>query len=382
MFKAFKYRLYPSKDQEVLINKHIGATRFIYNLAYEVKTTAYAGNRINLSCFDLNKQLPDLKVECPWLREINSQSLQAPIRNLDDAFTRFYKGISNFPRFKSKWRGKQSFAVPQNVKINDGRLMIPKFKGGIRMKYHREVEGKIKSATVSRTPTGKYYVSVLCEVDKDIHKHKITEASTVGIDLGIKDFLITSDGEVVNNPTYLRNAEARLKFIQHKYSKHKGKRTKQKLALLHEKVASQRKDFLHKISSAIVNENHSIAIEDLNIAGMMKNHRLAKSIADVGWGMFVDMLTYKSEWDGVNLLRIGRFDPSSKTCSVCGHINKELKLKDREWVCVNCNTHHDRDINAAVNVKNFALKKYVSGTDTKNQDELPTLVGVMTPEAN
>lgn len=383
MLKAFKYRLYPNEAQKVLLNKHIGASRFIFNLALETKTTAYAGSGVNLSCFDLIKQIPELKKECEWLKEVNSQSLQAPIRNLDNAFTRFFKGQGNFPEYKSKWKGKQSFHIPQNVKVEDGRLVIPKFKKkGIKIKLHRLLQGEIKSATISRTPTGKYFVSILCETGTEcLPKTKVKQETTVGVDLGIKDFLITSDGEVVDNPKYLRKAESKLKYIQRKCSKYKGKRTKHKLAKLHEKVANQRKDFLHKQSSKLVKECRTIAIEDLNVKGMLKNHCLAKSISDVGWSMFTTMLGYKCEWYGVNLLKIGRFEPSSKTCSNCGTVNKELALKDREWTCKSCGTHHDRDINAAVNIKNFALRNHVSGTDTQTRNELSTLVEVLTSEA-
>ena len=382
MLKGFKYRIYPTEVQAELIDKHIGSSRFVYNLALETKTMAYAGNRVNLSCLDIIKQLPDLKKECSWLKEINSQSLQAPIRNLDNAFTRFYKGQGSFPKYKSKRKGKQSFHIPQNVIVENGKLIIPKFKEGIDIVLHREAKGVIKSATISRTPTGKYLVSILCDTGEDCKsKPKIKREATVGIDLGIKDFLITSNGEVVHNPKYLRKVESRLKYLQRKYSKYKGKRTKHKLAKLHERVANQRKDFLHKESFKLVSENQTICIEDLNVKGMLKNHCLAKSISDIGWSMFTTMLECKCEWYGVNLLKIGRFEPSSKTCSNCGMVNKDLTLKDREWTCNGCGTHHDRDINAAVNIKNFALRNKVSGTDTKTRNELPTLVGVLTSEA-
>lgn len=382
MIKSFQYRIYPNASQEELINRHIGSSRFVYNLALETKTMAYAGNQVNLSCFDLINQLPDLKKECTWLKEINSQSLQAPIRNLDNAFTRFYKGQGNFPKYKSKRKGNQSFHIPQNVIVDSGKLIIPKFKEGIDIVLHRETKGVIKSATISRTPTGKYFVSILCDTGEDCKpKVNIKKETTIGIDLGIKDFLITSDGEVSDNPKYLRKAESRLKYVQRKYSKHKGKRTKNKLAKLHEKAANQRRDFLHKESFKLVSENQTICIEDLNVKGMLKNHCLAKSISDVGWSIFTTMLEYKCEWYGVNLLKIGRFEASSKTCSNCGTVNKELTLKDRDWTCKGCGTHHDRDINAAMNIKNFALRNYVSGTDTKTRNELPTLVGVLTSEA-
>lgn len=382
MLKAFKYRLNPTKEQLILLNKHIGATRFVYNLALETKQTVYAGYNVNLNCFDLIKQLPELKKECEWLKEINSQSLQQPIRNLDNAFTRFFKGQGNFPKFKKKSNGG-SFNIPQNVSLENGKLIIPKFKKGIDIVLHRPIKGEIKQATISRTPTGKYFVSILCETGEfNKPKAKIEENTSVGIDLGIKTFLVTSDGECLDNPKFLRNSISKLKYVQRKFSKNKVKRTKNKLAKLHEKVANQRKDFLHKTSSKLISDNQTICIEDLNIKGMLANHKLALSISDCGWSMFVDMLEYKAEWYGKNILKIGRFEPSSKLCSCCGNINKELQLKDREWTCSNCNTLLDRDVNASINIKNFALKNYSSvGRRLKNRNELPTMVGVMTYEA-
>lgn len=383
MLKAFKYRLYPTPEQSVLLNKHIGSSRFVYNLALETKQMAWAGNRVNLNCFDLIKQLPDLKKECEWLKEINSQSLQQPIRNLDNAFTRFFKGQADFPKFKKKSNGG-SFNVPQNVSLKNGKLIIPKFKKGIDIVLHRPIKGEIRQATISKTPTGKYFVSILCETGENIKpKATIEENTSVGIDLGIKTFLVTSDGECFENPKFLRETLSKLKFVQRKFSKHKGKRTKNKLAKLHEKVANQRKDFLHKTSSKLISDNQTICIEDLNIKGMLANHKLALSISDCGWSMFVDMLEYKAEWYGKNILKIGRFDPSSKLHANCGYINKDLKLSDREWICPKCCEVVSRDVNASINIKNFALKNHLSvERRLKNRNELPTtLRGVMTSEA-
>lgn len=382
MLKSFRYRLYPTPEQSVLLNKHIGSSRFVYNLALETKQMAWAGNRVNLNCFDLIKQLPDLKKECEWLKEINSQSLQQPIRNLDNAFTRFFKGQGNFPKFKKKSNGG-SFNVPQNVSLENGKLIIPKFKKGIDIVLHRPIKGEIRQATISKTPTGKYFVSILCETGENIKpKATIEENTSVGIDLGIKTFLVTSDGECFDNPKFLRSTLSKLKFVQRKFSKHKGKRTKNKLAKLHEKVANQRKDFLHKTSSKLISDNQTICIEDLNIKGMLANHKLALSISDCGWSMFVEMLEYKAEWYGKNILKIGRFEPSSKLHANCGCINKDLKLSDREWICPKCGDVVSRDENAAINIKNFALKNHLSvERRLKNQDELLTLVKVLTPEA-
>jgi putative transposase len=383
MLKGFKYRIYPTNSQKELIAKHIGSSRFVYNLALETKNVAYLGSKHNFSPFDLIKQLPELKKECEWLKEVNSQSLQQSIQNMDIAFKKFFKG-AGFPKFKSKHRGKQSFSIPQNVIVENNLLIIPKFKEGINIVLHREIKGTIKSATISVTPTGKYFVSVLVDTNTEMPiKAPIKENTTIGIDLGIKDFAITSDGEVFENPKNLRKAQSKLKYVQRKYSKNKGKRTKQRLALLHEKVANKRKDFLHKLSTKLIRENQTICLEDLAVSNMVKNHNLAQAISDVSWSTFVTMLEYKADWYGKNILRIGRFAPSSKTCNCCGYINKELTLKDREWTCPKCNSVLDRDVNASINIKSFALKNNLSEEHTlKNHDELPTLVGVMTHEAH
>jgi putative transposase len=382
ILKAVKYRLYPSDEQCVLIDRHIGASRFVYNLALETKKNAYASAQVNLSCFDLIKQLPELKKECEWLKEINSQTLQGCITNMDSAFTNFFKGQSEFPKFKSKHKSRLSFSVPQNVIIEDNLIIIPKFKKGIKAVTHRIIEGKPKSATVSKTPTGKYFISILIETEGELPvKPTVTSDNTIGIDLGIKDFLITSEGEKIANPKHLKRSLSKLKYTQKKYSKYKGQRTKRKLALINEKVTNQRNDFLHKVSKKLIEDNQTIAIENLNVKGMVKNHKLAQSISDVAWGRFETFLRYKSDWYGSNILQIGRFEPSSKM-SDCGEINKELKLSDRVWTCKKCGTTYDRDIQAANNIKKFALRNYiVQGTSTKNRQELPTLVGALTGEA-
>jgi putative transposase len=381
MFKAFKYRIFPTEPQKELIAKHIGSSRFVFNLALETKTAAYISAKHNYSAFDLVKQLPDLKKELPWLKEVNSQSLQQAIQNMDIAFKKFFKG-AGFPKFKKK-SNKGSFPIPQNVIIENNLLIIPKFKEGIKMSLHRPTKGTIKSATISVTPTGKYFVSILCDTKEELlPKAPIKEGTTIGVDLGIKDFAITSEGEVFENPKHLRKAQSKLKYVQRKYSKDKGNRTKKKLAKLHENVVNKRKDFLHKVSTQLIRENQTIAIETLAVKNMVKNHNLAQAISDAGWSTFVTMLEYKADWYGKNIIRIGRFAPSSKTCS-CGVINKDLKLSDRVWTCKSCGTTHDRDILAACNIKSFALKNYLSGEHRlKNQDELLTLVKVMTPEAH
>ena len=380
MYRSYKYRIYPTEPQKELIAKHIGSSRFVFNIALETKNAAYISAKHNYSAFDLVKQLPELKKELPWLKEVNSQSLQQAIQNMDIAFKKFFKG-AGFPKFKKK-SNKGSFSIPQNVIVENDLLIIPKFKEGIKMSLHRPTKGIIKSATISVTPTGKYFVSILCDTKEELPtKAPIKENTTIGVDLGIKDFAITSEGEVFENPKYLRKAQSKLKYVQRKYSKYKGKRTKKKLAKLHENVVNKRKDFLHKVSTQLIRENQTICLETLSVKNMVKNHNLAQAISDASWATFVSMLEYKAEWYGKNILRIGQFAPSSKTCS-CGVINKDLKLSDREWTCKSCGTTHDRDILAACNIKSFALKNILSGEHRlKNQDELLTLVKVLTPEA-
>jgi len=360
MLKAFKYRLSPSVIQTELINKHIGCARFVYNNALAFKQTEYAKDKTNHSWYSLVKRLPDLKKENEWLKEVNSQSLQQSIVNMNTAFENFFKGHADFPKFKKKGNGRQSFNIPQRICLNDNKLHIPKFKEGIKIILHRPIKGEIKQATISRTPTGKYFVSILCETG-ELEKplRSVKENTTVGVDLGIKSYFVASNGQEYDNPKYLRKSMSRLKYQQRQFSKHKSNKRKHRVAILHEKVANQRKDFLHKVSTELIRDNQSIALENLNIKGMVKNHCLAGSISDASWAMFMAMLEYKAKWNGVNILKIGKFDPSSKTCSECGYINKELTLKDRKWTCPKCNSVLDRDLNASINIKSFALKNYL-----------------------
>lgn len=385
MYKARKYRIYPTNSQKELIHKHCGSVRFIYNLALEAKTMAYVGSKVNLSRYDLQKQMVDLKKELPWLKECNSQSLQVALLNLDTAYKSFFKG-GGFPAFKKK-SNRGSFNVPQNVIVSDNQLIIPKFKEGIKIKLHRDIVGTIKQCTVSFTPTGKYFVSTLCDTGKEKpSKPKITEANSVGIDLGIKDFAVTSEGEVIQNNRFLKNNIERLKVLQRRASKKKKgssnrKKANKRVALLHEKINNQRQDFLHKTSSRLVSENQTICLENLGVSNMIKNHCLAQAISDVSWSEFNRMIEYKADWYGVNLLRIGRFSPSSKTCE-CGVINKDLKLSDRVWECKSCNRVNQRDLLAANNIKKFALNN-ISGQELPVEPvEMSALVESVKQEAH
>ena len=360
--RAYKYRIYPNKEQRVLIEKHFGCVRFIYNWGLDKKIKAYQKNKEQLSCFDLIKELTKLKKkkDFQWLNEVNSQSLQMSLRNLDNAFTNFFRKQNMFPKFKSKKNNNQRFQIPQSLKLND-KLTIPKIPN-IKIKISKTIEGKIKTAAVNKTSTGKYFISILSEQDKKLPlKPKISEKTTIGIDFGIKTFATISDGRKLENPKFLDKSLKQLKRQQRwlsRKTKGSNNRNKQRLkvALAYEKVSNQRSDFLHKFSHGLTHEKQvkSIAIEDLNVSGMVRNHHLARVIQDASWAEARRQLAYKCDWYGKNLLVIGRFEPSSKICS-CGTINHELTLVDRKWTCPTCGIKHDRDLLASQNIKNFAL---------------------------
>ena len=373
MLKSYKYRLYPTEDQKSLLANIFGQVRFIYNLGLETKITAYAGNKKNLTCIDLSNQLIELKKEYNWLNDSPSQSLQMTLRNLDNAYTNFFRG-KGFPKYKNKY-SRQSFQLPQGVKLSDDnkQIFIPKLKW-TDIDLHREFKGEVKTTTVSKSVTNKYYVSILVDNKQEIPKKKqIIESTSVGVDLGIKDFAITSDGKKFKNHDFFKSTQKQLRIEQRSLArKKKGSNhyneQRMKLSLLHEHIKNQRCDYLHKISKYLVDNYDTICIENLATSNMVKTHKLARAISDMGWGEFKSMLEYKCEWYGKNLSVIGRFDPSSKTCNCCGSINKELSLKDREWVCKSCGVVHDRDVNAAINIRNFGLRNQPSVAQSKSLD--------------
>jgi putative transposase len=360
VLKAYKYRLSPTKIQEAELNQHFGNARWMYNYALDVSNKHYAAHKKGLSRYDIQAMIPALKIENEWLKKSNSQSLQVALINLDSAFKRFFKKQGSYPVFKKR-NNRQSFSVPQNAEIDfdKGIVSIPKMKS-IKAVLHRGFDGAIRQATVSKTATGKFYISFLVETNKVIPKKKpIREKQAVGIDVGIKELVICSDGTRYENPKYYRKAERRLNRMNRWRSrKQKGSSNRNKwnvrVAKMHEKVSNQRKDMWHKISADLLTKYNTICIEDLNVAGMMRNRKLSKSIGDAGWGMFFDMLKYKAEWQGKNILTIGRFEPSSKQCNICGATNQSLQLKDRTWTCENGHVL-DRDMNASINVKRFAF---------------------------
>lgn len=366
MLRAYEYRIYPTKEQEILLAKHFGCTRFIYNWALSLRKELYEKDGKSISKYELNKMITQLskQEEYSWLKEVLAQSLQQSIQNLDTAFIKFFKEKTGFPKFKSKKTNRHSYRIPQNVKINfeNSKVFLPKIKW-VKIRIDRKFEGLIKSATVKQTPTGKYFVSVLVENGLNcVEKTKVDKENALGMDLGIKDFIIMSDGTKIPNPKFLRQKEQRLKVLQKRLSrKQKGSNNRNKYRLkvskIHEKIANERKDFLQKLTTKLVKESQfdTFCLETLNIKGMLKNHKLAKSIAEASWYQFVEMLKYKCDWYGKNIVFIGQFEPSTKTCSICGYKNNSLTLQDRKWICPICHTHHDRDINAAINIRNFAL---------------------------
>lgn len=349
-----------------MIDRTFGICRLVYNLALETKIRAWQGAQKNLSAYDLMYQIPELKEAYPWISEVDSQAVNASINKLDAAFKGFFRG-NGFPKFKSR-KGRQSFQCPNNTRRVDfekNTISIPKIPA-IKAAISRTFDGQIKTVTISRTPTGKYFASVLVDNKKDLPaKPAVKPETTIGIDVGIKSFVVTSDGLFFEPTRYLKNSLERLKCLQRRASrKKKGSNNRKKanlcVAILHEKIHNQRVDYCHKITTGLIRDNQAdtFVIEDLAVVNMLKNRKLSQAIADVSFGEFFRQLAYKCEWYGKNLVKIGRFEPSSKTCSHCGHVKDDLTLADREWTCDGCGLIHDRDLNAARNIKAFGLKQY------------------------
>ena len=366
--KAFKFRLEPNQQQKVLINKTLGCCRFLYNQMLEEKQLKY-----KLKDKSKLKTEKEYKIEFDWLKEVDSISLQQTRIDLKISYTNFFRKIKQKQktslRFKSRHNPKKSYrtiSINNSIRIEENYIRLPKL-GFVRFKKSREVAGKIKSVTVSKNILGSYYISVLCEAEIQ----KLPELDTkIGIDLGLKEFCITSNNEFVSNPRYLRKSEEKLKKAQRKLSKRvKGSngrfKQQKKLFKIHQKIRNQRLDFLHKLSTKLISENQVICLEDLQVKNMVKNRCLAKSISDVSWSKFVELLKYKADWYGRKLVQIDKFFSSSKLCSNCGNIKKDLILKDRVYHCDCCGLVTDRDYNASLNILKEGLR-ILSGRDDRD----------------
>ena len=364
MLKSYKYRIYPDKQQQELIHKTFGCCRFVYNQALSYRKEIYESQKESMSKLDCNNYVNHvLKNEYEWLKEVDKFALTNSVYNMDSAYQKFFKEHAGYPKFKSKKDNKKSYttnSTNNNIEVSfeNNKIKLPKLKW-IKAKLHRRFVGKIKSASVSQKPSGKYFVSILIETE---HIPMKKSDKIIGIDLGIKDLLITSDGERFDNIRVTKKYENKLAKEQRKMS-HKVKGSQNwdkqriKVARIHEKIHNTRIDNLHKISHKLINENQVIVSEDLAVSNMVKNHNLAKSIADCGWYELTRILAYKAEWNGCVYIKIDRYVPSSQTCNICGYINKNTKdLSVREWACPECRTLHDRDINAAINILNEGIK--------------------------
>ena len=369
MLKAYKYKIKPNVQQQELLSKFFGCVRYIYNWGLNVKTSAYKKNGKSLGYAQLTKELTSLKhqQDHEWLNECTNEALQQSLRCLDKAFTAFFRKKAKYPRFKSKKRSKDSakFINCVHFDFSNWTVKLPKL-GKVKLCMNKTFDQSIckqGTCTVSRDHCGTYWcVIVVDDLQPKPAKAKLVKDNAIGVDLGIKDYAILSDGTKFSNPKYLEKAQKKLAHLQKVFAR-KGKdsnnreRMRIKVAKCHRSITNKRNDFLHKLSTHLVRHYDTICLEDLNVNGMEQNHHLARAIQSASWSEFVRQLTYKSEWYGKNILFIGRFEPSSKLCHKCGYVNKDLKLSDREWVCPVCGEHHDRDVNAAKNIKEIAFDK-------------------------
>jgi putative transposase len=367
VLKTVKVRIYPNIEQQSHLAQAFGCVRWVWNQSLATMSRTYKETGKGVSALTMKKQIPIWKTEHEWLKKCYSQCLQSSVLNLSQAFINFFDGRAQYPTFKKR-QGRQSMQYPQNVKIlSDDQIKFPGNLGVVKAKIHRDCVGTLRTVTVSKMPDGRYYASLLMEDGVEIPATS-NEGKAIGIDLGLLDFAVTSEGSKYQNPRHLKKYERNLKRKQRQLSRKKdkttNKRRKAKLAVakVQAKIARVREDFRHKLSRKIVNENQVIVVENLAVKNLVKNHNLAKSISDAGWGMFCTMLKYKAEAEGKVYLEVGRFFPSSHLCSETLLSLPKMDLSVRQFDCPCCLKRHDRDINAAINIKNEGLRILALGT--------------------
>lgn len=359
ILKAYKFRIYPNMAQRILLAKHFGCCRFAYNHFLSERNKAFKDENRKIGLFETHHMIAMMRQteEYGWLKEVYGHSLQYSLRCLEVAFKNYFKKVTEEPKYHSK-HGTQSCTFPDNATVVDGNLKLPKFKALVKMSMHRPIEGKIHTVTISKNTRGKYYASILAECEQEMYEPCDRR---IGIDLGIKDLAVCSNGERIANPKFLEKAEKHLKYLHKELSKkkkrsHNRRRARQRLSRFYEAIANRRRDYTHKFTTRIVRENQTVCVEDLNVKGMESNHHLAKSVVSASFGEIVRQLEYKCKWYGREFVKVGRWFPSSKTCNHCGHKYSELTLKDREWVCPACGSTIDRDYNAALNIRDEGMR--------------------------
>jgi putative transposase len=361
------YRIYPSKTQAAILNQWIGSCRFIWNHMLAKNIEKYKQEQKFIFKFDMCYLLPELKKEFVWLKDAPSQSLQQKCQDLDLALKRCFRKQSQFPKFKAKNKDMSGINIPQLWKIKENKLYLPKIKTPIKVVIDRELLGNPKSLILKKDRCGDFWISILVELPDNYFPEMTPNTNSVGVDVGIKEFAVLSDETIISNPRFLKKSKKKLLKLQRSHSrKQKKSKNREKarylLARQHRKITKQRKDFIYKTACLIAKNNDIISIEDLNVKGMMKNHKLAGAIADVSWGMFFSHLEWQCKKRGKHLSVIGRFFPSSKTCSSCGCIDSDLKLSDRKYSCTECGHEMDRDLNAAININREGLKLHKRNT--------------------
>ena len=374
MYIAYKFRFYPTESQEVLLRKTLGCCRVVYNHFLDYRTKEWHQNKNSVGYNQTSALLTELKKtpEYEWLNEVSCVPLQQSLQHLQTGFKNFFQKKSKYPRFKKKKNRNSCELTKSAFKYKEGKIYIAKSKEPLNIRWSRQIPSYPSTITITLEPSGRWMISMLCE--EEIKQLEPTD-NVIGLDLGIDCFFATSNGDKITNPKWLRKVQKRLKILNQRLSKkQKGSKNREKarvkVAKLHQKIVDTRLDYHHKISTQLVRENQTIVVEDLNVSGMLKNHKLARAIAEISWSQFVSLLQYKCDWYGRTLLKVDRFFPSSKTCSSCGTIQSSMPLNVREWTCPDCGSRHDRDVNAAKNILTVGLAGFACKAEIRPEANL------------